>query len=306
MMFFPYRVDLDLKRIPWVTLLVCVACISVFIQQLDSQQRYVSAVNEFCQHSLDRSTRLILKRFERVGLPGDCAWLFISIREAQDSQARMRELSSVASEPRIFADRNQERAYVYRELVSSFASFENLVPTNLTDEYSHDPLRIQIKQMFTSVLTHGSWSHLIFNLLFFYAFAASVELITGSLMYAVILLIMALSTNIAYTLVSGAGALPTVGLSGIVMGMMALLAVAVPAVRIRCFLWILLYFKVLRIPALLLALWYIGWDVYNIQADSGSSTNYIVHISGAFTGVFVGLFYWLTRGNYLRGLTADH
>ncbi len=306
MMFFPYRVDLDLKRIPWVTLLVCIACISIFLQQLDSHQRYVGAVNEFCQHSLERPTRLILKRFEKIGLPGDCAWLFTSIREAQDTDAQMRDLSSMASDPRIFADRNRERAYVYQELVSSFAKFESLVPLNLTDEYSYDPLQIQVKQMFTSVLSHGSWSHLIFNLLFFYAFAASVELITGSLMYTVIILITALSTNIAYTLASGSGAPPTVGLSGIVMGMMALLAVAVPAVRIRCFLWILLYFKVLRIPALLLALWYIGWDVYNIQMDSESTTNYVVHISGAFTGAFVGLFYWLTRGDYLRGLSIDH
>lgn len=259
MMFFPCRVDLDLRRIPWVTLLVCVACIFIFLQQLDSRHRYVNAVNNFCQDSPGHSTQRVLSRFKQTAAPGNCASIF-----------------------------------------------DNLVQLDLTSEYAFNPLQTKVVQMFTSVLSHSNWVHLLFNLVFFYAFAASVELITGSLIYTAIILLMALSTNLAYTLLPGSAALPTVGLSGIVVGMMALLAVALPAMRIRCFVWVLLYFKVLRIPALLLALWYIGWDVYNTQADAGSSINYIVHIGGAFTGAAVGFVYWLTRGDYLQELITDY
>lgn len=191
-------------------------------------------------------------------------------------------------------------------LRTGYERFERAVPLNLTDELQYDPLQLKIKQMVTAVFSHGSWTHLIFNLVFFYAFAASVEIIVGSLSFMFIILAMAVSTGLAYSYsVAGTpeAALPTVGLSGIVMGMMALLAVMAPKVKIRCFFWFLFFVRFFSLPALLLAAWYIGGDLYNMSTDDGSAgINFVAHVSGAASGALIGLLYWLIKPDYMRDL----
>ena len=305
MMFFPYRVDVNLQRLPWMTLLVCAICIYVFLQQLKSHEQYVKSVNYFCEHSIKRATQLVLRRLNSAEQNTSCAAVFISIRDADNPEIRIDELVSLERGPKLFKNPQDQKHYIHQRLKNAYADFETLVPVNLTEEYAYHPLELQLTQMFTSIMSHGSWTHLIFNLLFFFAFAASVEIVIGPLIYPFAVMVMAISTNLTYTLLADNSSLPTVGLSGIVMGMMAMLSVTVPTLRIRCLLWIVLYIKVLRIPAWFLALWYIGMDIYNVQTDFTSNTNYIAHISGAATGACLGLIYWATRPNYLRGLVSD-
>jgi membrane associated rhomboid family serine protease len=98
-------------------------------------------------------------------------------------------------------------------------------------------------------------------------------------------------------------ALPTVGLSGVVMAAVAALAIMMPAVRIRCFFWFIVIFRILRVPALLIALWYIGWDIYEMnQLDNKSLINYVAHVSGAAIGALFGAWYAVFRSKMLKEL----
>ena len=48
-------------------------------------------------------------------------------------------------------------------------------------------------------------------------------------------------------------------------------------------------FRVLAIPAWFLALWYIGWDTYDLMTtDEHGGINVLVHVFGGFTGYFLG------------------
>jgi len=69
-----------------------------------------------------------------------------------------------------------------------------------------------------------------------------------------------------------------------------------PKVNIRCFLWLIVFFKVVRIPAWLLAVVYVGWDIYSLVfSDSQSGTNFVVHIAGATIGFGLGLIFLTER-----------
>jgi membrane associated rhomboid family serine protease len=102
-------------------------------------------------------------------------------------------------------------------------------------------------------------------------------------------------------------ALPTLGLSGVVMSSVSALGVMMPAARIRCFFWFLIYFKTFRVSALILALWYVGWDIYEMNKFGNHSyINYVTHVSGAGIGVLFGIFYSLFRKDILREAAVSY
>jgi membrane associated rhomboid family serine protease len=104
---------------------------------------------------------------------------------------------------------------------------------------------------------------------------------------------MAIVTSVAYShSVSADAALPSIGLSGVAMGMMALLTTMLPRARIWCFFWFLFWFRRFRLPVLVIASWHIGWNIYELSHnDPLSHINYMAHVSGAATGVALGIFY---------------
>ncbi len=114
-------------------------------------------------------------------------------------------------------------------------------------------------------------------------------------------------TSLAYSFVMAGveGALPTVGLSGVVMAAVAALGIMLPTVRIRCFFWFIVFFRRFSIPALFLAAWYIGWDVYAYtEYGDESYVNYVAHLSGAPIGGLFGGYYLVFRRQLLRDMLA--
>jgi hypothetical protein len=87
--------------------------------------------------------------------------------------------------------------------------------------------------------------------------------------------------------------LPTLGLSGVVMGMIGLSAFLMPAARIRTFVWFVFYARNFSIPAWVLAVWYMSWDTWDMLTSSDNSgINLVAHVSGGLAGYLIGYF-WL-------------
>lgn len=309
MLFFPYRADVALHRIPFITVAVCALCLYIFTQQLSSQQDYINAVEGFCQSATDRATLTVLRKVSHQNSGNPCASVFLTIREAKDPVTEIDMAIQQAQALKLFKTKQQDTDYMRDVISASYARFDRTVPQNLTDKLQYNPDDLNIKRMVTSNFTHGDWPHIVFNLLFFFAFAASVEIITGSLVFSAIILAMSVTTGLAYSYsVAGtvSAAIPTIGLSGVVMGMMAMLAVMVPMLRIRCFFWFVVFFRRFSVPALLLAAGYVGLDIVSLMQDDGSAgINFVAHVSGAATGALLGGVYWLVRPKFISNLNAE-
>jgi len=306
MILIPYKADLELNRPPIVTLLLCILCLFVFFKQQGSYQIHEQSVRSFCSQEIKPSTLRVLRHItgQAQGVP--CYGLFYHIQRADNPEQTMQSLVEQAKPLGVFDSRVAETSYMLDILKRRYQAFETATVKNLTDELAYNPNEVRLKTMLTSIVSHAGWAHLLGNLVFFFAFAASVELITGSVSFLVIILFTSVTTGIAYTFgivgVPGQN-IPTVGLSGIVFSMVALLGVLIPSLKIRCFFWFLVYIRIFRLPALLLAAWFIGWEVYHLKMNDGSSNvNFIAHVSGAATGLVIGLFYRLLRNDYLKAL----
>ncbi|WP_223296627.1 rhomboid family intramembrane serine protease [Thiorhodovibrio frisius] len=176
-------------------------------------------------------------------------------------------------------------------------------PWSLDATMVYDPLGWNPLRVVTSSLAHADWAHLIFNMIFFIAFAPALELLVGgNFRYIAILVATAFAASFAYsiTVVLGAEPLPTLGFSGVVMGMIGLSAFLMPKARIRTFYWVGIAFGHFYIPAWILALWFIGWDTWRVisSADVGN-VNVIAHVAGGVAGYLIG-FYFLQKQRALN------
>lgn len=292
MIFLPYKMDARTRGIPLFTGAICLVCMMVFWKQLQNDQHYFEALAAFCSKDLDRGDWIVLKNLAAVNGGGHCPGVFLDIRESGAPDAAISALIDSAPLLGIFLNPQDDRDYQYGHLLETYQRFESRVPASLTDKLAYDPKNPDLWTMVSSTFSHGSLEHLMGNLLFFYIFAASVELVLGYLRFALFILISIVATSLAYTYatLSLDEALPTIGLSGVVMANVAALAVMLPRARIRCFFWFLLIIRIFHVPAIVIAVWFVGWDLYEMQHQGSESiTNYVAHVSGAGLGASTGM-----------------
>jgi membrane associated rhomboid family serine protease len=147
--------------------------------------------------------------------------------------------------------------------------------------------------MLISALAHGSWWHIIGNLLFFMAFAPALELLVGNrLRFIWIIIFISLVVGVCYsisTLMGSSPPLPTLGLSGVVMGMMGLSIYLMSQARIKVLLWLIVFWKTFYVPAWILGAIYIGLDVWEMfTATDYQGINIVAHVSGGVAGYLYG------------------
>jgi membrane associated rhomboid family serine protease len=307
MFFFPYRLDANTRRWPVLTLLICILCALVYWQQYSVDRQYVQALKRFCLEDLSQRELAWLNRVPAERRDSKCGFLLESIRETGDAGSEIERLAALTRPIKLFTSEQENRKHVETQLTEIYRKFERDVPEPLTRDLVYDPHDLNVIKMFTATFSHGSLLHLVGNLLFFYIFGAAVEMALGSLVLLGFVVVTTLGTSLAYSYsMSGVeGALPTLGMSGVVMAAVAALGVMMPAVRIRCFFWFFVFFRVYRIPALVLAVWYVGWDIYEInRLGDNSYVNYVAHLSGAAMGAALGLYYLVFRRELLEKLLA--
>jgi len=285
-MLLPYRARIRLFRFPIVTVLLCVLCIAIYVAQDRSRRASIKHLKEFCSQPQESGFRQTLTRLAGKSGLYACARLMLSLERADDPR---REIDRLAQR---LSGANQAFTGHYRDILQeAWQHYSRAAPADLTRRLWYDPRGWNVPRMLTAAVAHGSWAHLIGNLFFFFAFAATLEMLLGPILYTGVLVILALGTHVTYALVSlgDAQALPTLGLSGVVMGVMALLTWFVPHVRIQSILFLVVFWKRFAVPAWLFAVVYIGWDLYSQLQGTGGSTNLIAHLSGAMIGLLLGI-----------------
>jgi len=174
--------------------------------------------------------------------------------------------------------------------------FQTSLPDSVTEKLMYYPDTLNPFTMISSALAHGDFMHILGNLIFFLAFTPAVEILINNklkFLYINIAISIAVSLSTAISvLISGAEAMPTLGLSGVVTGMIGLSAYLLPKAKIKVFIWFVTLFKTIYIPALFVAIWYIGWDTWYLLANvDRGNINVIAHVAGGFAGYFIGVFF---------------
>lgn len=306
MIFIPYRFSLDLVSIPFVTVLVSILCLLVYTSQFMNERRYVHSAEAFCEHG--RSNLDLMMYAKATGeSPARACFTFVMGASAAQDRSDYIETLAATSPKMAGLSLAESRRHMASFLQDEFQRFSWVAPKLTTRELWYHPRSWNLRAMVTSVFAHGGWGHVIGNLFFFFAFAAAVEAVLGTFLYVLVFFVLTLGTNAAYSLamLHAVDPAPTVGLSGVVMGMMALLTYLMPHGRIKCFYWIVVKLGVVAVPAWLLFVWYAGFDVYQLMSNASlGEVNLIAHVSGAAIGYMLGLLFFRQHRRDLCDLTA--
>lgn len=142
----------------------------------------------------------------------------------------------------------------------------------------------------TAMFMHGSWLHILGNMLFLWVFGPEIEDAMTPVRYVAFYLVGGVVAMLAQTAVDPTSAVPTLGASGAIAAVMGAFLTTYPRDRIRTALFIGFFFTITFIPAfLLIGLWFViqlfsaGTVASNVQTSGGVA--YLAHVGGFAFGL---------------------
>jgi len=139
----------------------------------------------------------------------------------------------------------------------------------------------------TAMFLHGSWSHIIGNMVFLWAFGPEIEDTMNPLRYLVFYLAGGLVAMLVQVLASPHSTVPNLGASGAIAAVMGAFLVTYPRDRMRSLLVIFIFVRVTFIPAALLIVAWFLIQLVNAGAVANVQTGgvaYLAHIGGCIFG----------------------
>jgi len=292
-MFVPVKADFPLPNWPVLTVLVCFLCFGVFLKQQSDWSEFGLAVERYCAKPQSRLTEMVMTRVDALQDAEFCGEVMYRLSQSGNEARDIAEIVS-SIKPLTGLGKEESREYVTQMLTDELRYFRSIVPDDPDNAFAYNTASWNPLHMITSIFAHGDWWHIIFNLIFFFAFSATVEALVGPIAFIVFIVASSLIIGVTDSIVSELidGHHWTLGLSGIVMGMMGLFAYLIPKGKIRCYYWFIIIFGSIAVPGWVLAAWYIGGDIYQLfVSDNHGTINVLAHVAGGISGFFYGFFF---------------
>jgi membrane associated rhomboid family serine protease len=145
--------------------------------------------------------------------------------------------------------------------------------------------------IFTSMFLHGGLLHLGGNMLFLWIFGNNIEDLLGRVRFLALYLGSGVAAALAQGLIAPESPIPMIGASGAVAGVLGAYLLTYPHANVHVFVWIVILFWVVTVPAwLLLGMW------FAMQLFSGLATApgepgvaFWAHVGGFVAGVVLFL-----------------
>jgi membrane associated rhomboid family serine protease len=137
----------------------------------------------------------------------------------------------------------------------------------------------------TGMFLHGGWEHLLGNMVYLWVFGDDIEEALGPFRFVLFYLLAGVGASIAYVALNPNSAVPLVGASGAISGVLAAYLMLRPCAKVTVF--------VLRIVVRVRAYWVIGgWALLQLfllagKADDGVA--YLAHVGGLAVGALLFL-----------------
>lgn len=154
--------------------------------------------------------------------------------------------------------------------------------------YPDDLVSQRIYVLLTSMFMHGSWYHLLGNMIYLYVFGDNVEDAFGHAGYLLFYLVCGIAASFAQIyadqLLAGGTMIGMLGASGAISGVLGAYLVLYP--RARVITWV--GYFVLPVPAILfLGGWFAMQFLFGLL-DTMGGVAYFAHIGGFVAGMFLG------------------
>jgi membrane associated rhomboid family serine protease len=141
--------------------------------------------------------------------------------------------------------------------------------------------------VFTSMFMHGGWFHILSNMWFLWIFGNNVEDSMGHVRFAVFYLLCGLVAAGLQVASNPGSAVPMVGASGAIGGVMGAYVLLYPRVNVHLFLWFGFFFTTVAVPAyFMLGYWLLIQLVGGLGSlgSEGGGVAFWAHVGGFAAG----------------------
>lgn len=159
--------------------------------------------------------------------------------------------------------------------------------------YALIPAHFSWASAITSMFLHGSWGHIIGNMLFLWIFGDNVEDRMGHVAYLIFYLAAGTIAALVQTATATASTIPMLGASGAIAAVMGAYFVLYPQSRVLTAVFLFFFFDLVEIPAIFfLGIWFVMQLFSGVGSIASASQTggvaFWAHIGGFVTGALAG------------------
>lgn len=167
--------------------------------------------------------------------------------------------------------------------------FDRLWNLSFTERHLLRYSEFDVGRMFTGMFLHGGFGHLFGNMLFLAFLGLLVEGALGSRQYLLLYLLGGLGGQLATLAWRWGQTGGSLGASGAIAGLMGAYCVLWGTRKVRVFWWFFVVFDYVRVPALALLPFWLGWQVLSMLTDSNAGVSFECHAGGIVSGALLAL-----------------
>jgi membrane associated rhomboid family serine protease len=196
--------------------------------------------------------------------------------------------------------------YLYEWLISAepaqmMAFFDQwaIIPQQLTNNFTPEVITI-----FTAMFLHGSWLHLGGNMLYLWIFGDNIEDRLGPVRYIIFYLLGGIGATVAQVAINPNSAIPNVGASGAIAGVLGGYLLLYPKARITT----LVFRFITQVPAyVVLGFWFVlqlfqGVGSLSVPTDADTGgVAFFAHVGGFVVGLVLIRPFLIGRSQQNRG-----
>lgn len=142
--------------------------------------------------------------------------------------------------------------------------------------------------IFTSMFMHANILHISGNMLYLWIFGNNIEDVLGHFKFLLFYLAAGFAAAMGQVLLAPNSAIPMIGASGAIAGVLGAYLFLYPRARVDTLLWIGIFIRVVTLPAAAVLGFWIVFQVF-VMASSGTHAHggvaYAAHVGGFFSGV---------------------
>ncbi len=146
----------------------------------------------------------------------------------------------------------------------------------------------------TSMFLHGGWLHLIGNMWFLWIFGGNVEDSMGPRRFVAFYLLCGLVAAVAQIISNPASAIPMVGASGAIGGVMGAYILLYPRIRVHMIVFLGFFVTTFAVPAVFMLGYWLLIQVFSGVASlgaQGGGVAFWAHVGGFISGAILILFF---------------
>ncbi|MBI3976434.1 MAG: rhomboid family intramembrane serine protease [Armatimonadetes bacterium] len=192
-------------------------------------------------------------------------------------------------------------AFLYENSLSqprleSFVESFGMIPYEITRGEDLPPAGPEpiYATLFSSMFMHGSWLHLIGNMLYLWIFGNNVEDVFGRLGFILFYLVVGLAGHLGQIFIDPASQVPLIGASGAIAGVMGAYLVFFPRARVDTVIFMFYFVRFVALPAIyVLGFWILIQFVQGALSigGAGGGVAWWAHIGGFAGGVLIALLF---------------